>query len=128
MPESIGLGALRTNWFARNVSSTCNSFGSALWGLTKDIKPVVDANCHNEAIEFEYHRSPIQFPPILYQGAGSDLPDWKDQPILFGCPLELRPGGELPPVLEYLLEYLQHYDDDSDHFSVSQEHRNCNSY
>ena len=43
------------NWLlARNVSSTCNPSGSALSGLTKDIKPLVDVNCHTEAIEFVY--------------------------------------------------------------------------
>jgi hypothetical protein len=92
---------------ARNISSTCNSSGSELWASAKNIKPLIDANCHTEAIEFAYHQSPIQFSPIHYQNPGSKSPSPSGQTILFGCPLELRTVGDLkkiPPVLQYLLD------------------------
>jgi hypothetical protein len=72
-----------------------------------DIKPLVDANFHKEAIEFAYHQSPIRFSPIYYQNPGSKSLSPGGQTILFGCPLELCTVGELkkiPPVLEYLLD------------------------
>ena len=89
-----------TSLINRNVSSTCNSSGSAIWASAKNIKPLVDANCHTEAIELAFHRSPIRFSPIHYRTPSG-------QAILFGCPLELHTVGELtkiPPVLEYLLD------------------------
>jgi hypothetical protein len=92
---------------ARNISSTCNSSGSALWASAKNIKPLVDANCHTEAIEFAYHQSPIRFSPIYYENHGSKSPSPSGQTILSGCPLELRTVGEvkkIPPVLEYILD------------------------
>jgi hypothetical protein len=103
----MGLEALTTNFIGRNVSSTCNSSGSALWASAKNIKPLVDANCHTEAIEFAYHQSPIRFSPIYYQNPGSESRSPSGQTILFGCSLELCTVGELkkiPPVLEYLLD------------------------
>jgi len=45
----MGLEALATNFVGRNISSTCNSSGTALWASAKNIKPLVDANCHTEA-------------------------------------------------------------------------------
>ena len=100
--------ALTTNCDTRNISSTCSSSGSALWESAKNIKPLVDANRHTEAIEFGYYLSPIRFSPIYYQNAGSISPSPSGQAILFGCPLELRTVGELkkiPLVLEYLLAF-----------------------
>ena len=102
----IGAGALTTNSIGRNISSTCNSSGSAVWASAKNIKPLVDANCHTEAIEVAYHQSPIQFSPIDYRNPGSTSHSPSGQTILFGCPLELRTVGgvtKIPPVLEYLL-------------------------
>ena len=99
---------LTTNCDYRNISSTCNSSGSTLWASAKNIKPLVDANCHTEAIEFGYHQSPIRFSPIYYQNPGSTSPSPSGQTILFGCPLELQTVGELtkiPLVLEYLLSF-----------------------
>jgi hypothetical protein len=92
---------------ARNISSTCNASGSAIWASAKNIKPLVDANCHTEAIEFAYHQSPNLFSPIDYQNPGSKSRSPSGQTILFGCPLELHTVGELkkiPPILEYLLD------------------------
>ena len=103
----MGSEALTTNSIARDISSTCNSSGSTLWASAKNIKPLVDANCHTEAIEFEYHQLPICFSSIYYQNPGSNSPSPSGQTILFGCPLELCTVGELkkiPPVLEYLLD------------------------
>ena len=91
----------------RNISSTCNASGSAIWASAKNIKPLVDANCHTEAIEVAYHQSPIRFSPIHYRNPGSTSHSPGGQTILFGCPLELHTVGELakiPPVLEYLLD------------------------
>ena len=108
MPRSIETEALTTNCDGRNMSSTCSSSGSALWASAKNIKPLVDANCHTEAIEFAYHQSPIRFSPIYYQNVGSTSPSPSGQTILFGCPLELRTVGEMkkvPLVLEYLLDF-----------------------
>jgi len=76
------------------------------------MKPLVDANCHKEAIEFAYHQSPIRFSPIYYRNAGSMSSAPNGQTILFGCPLELCTVGELkkiPPVLEYLLDSVHHW-------------------
>ena len=125
----LGSRALATSLIGRDISSTCNSSGSAIWALAKDIKPLVDSNCHTEAIEFAHHQSPIRFPPIHYRNPGSKSRSPSDQTILFGCPLELCTVGELkkiPPVLEYLLDsvhdwptlYIRHSE-------VGQKHRNC---
>ena len=95
--------ARTTNFIARNISSTCNSSGSAIWASAKNIKPLVDASCHTEAIE----QSPIRFPPIHYRNHGSKSPFPSGQTILFGCPLEFCTVGELrtiPPVLKYLMD------------------------
>ena len=103
----LGPEALTTNLFGRNISSTCNSSGSAIWASAKNIKPLVDSNCHTEAIEVTYHQTPIRFSPIHYRNPGSTSDSPSGQTILFGCPLELRTVGELtkiPPVLEYLLD------------------------
>ena len=103
----LGPEALTTNMIGRNISSTCNSSGSAIWASAKNIKPLVDANCHTEAIEVAHHRTPIRFSPIHYRNPGSTSDSPSGQTILFGCPLELRTVGELtkiPPVLEYLLD------------------------
>jgi len=107
-----GLEALTTNFVGRDVSSTCNSSGSALWASARNIRPLVDANTHKEAIEFAYHQSPIQFLPIYYRNPGSKSSAPSGQTILFGCPLELGTVGELkkiPPVLEYLLNSVRHW-------------------
>ena len=107
MPGTLGPGALTTNLIGRNISSTCNSSGSAIWASAKDIKPLVDANCHTEAIEFAYHRSPIRFSPIHYRNPGFKSHSPNGDTILFGCPLELstvRGLKKIPPVLEYLLD------------------------
>ena len=101
------LEAPRTDYFGSNVSSTCNSAGSALWALTKNMKPLVDANRHKEAVELANERSPIQFSPILYENPGSNSGHPTGQTILFGCPPELRTDGQqkkVPLVLEYLLQ------------------------
>ena len=115
MPGALGLDALTTSFIARNISSTCNSSGSAIWASAKNIKPLVDASCHAEAIEVAYHQSPIRFSPIRfspihYRSHGSKLPIPSVQTMLFGCPLELCTVGKLkkiPPVLEYLLDSIQ---------------------
>ena len=107
MQEELEPEALTTNLIGRNVSSTCNSSGSAIWALAKNIRPLVDANCHTEAIDFAHHRSPIRFSPIHYRGPGSNSLSPSGQTILFGCPLELCGVGaekKIPPVLEYLLD------------------------
>ena len=78
-----------------------------IWASAKNIKPLVDANCHTEAIEFAYHQSPIRFSPIHYRNPESKSISPSGQTILFGCPLELRAVEKLekiPPVLEYLLD------------------------
>ena len=98
-----------TKLIGRDVSSTCNSSGSAIWASAKNIKPLVDANCHTEAIEDVYHQSPIRFSPIHYRNPGSKSRSPSGQTILFGCPLEFRTVGEvtkIPTVLEYLLDSL----------------------
>ena len=105
--RSIGAGVLTTNLIGRNISSTCNSSGSTIWALAKDIKPLVDANCHTEAIELAYHQSPTQFSTIHYRNPGSKSHFPSGDTILFGRPLELCTVGELktvPPVLGYLLD------------------------
>ena len=110
MPRALGLDALTTSFISRNISSTCNCSGSAIWASAKNIKPLVDANCHTEAIEVGYHQSPIRFSPIHYRSHRSESPLPSGQTILFGCPLELCTVGELkkiPPVLEYLLDSIQ---------------------
>jgi hypothetical protein len=122
----IGLEGLTTNFVGRNVSSTCNSSGSALWASAKNIKPLVDANLHMEAIDFAYHQSPIRFSPIHYQNPGSKSLSPGGQTILFGCPLELCTVGELkkiPPVLEYLLDSIRASNRVT--YTVGQKHRSC---
>ena len=132
--RSITLGpeALTTNLIGRNISSTCNSSGSAIWASAKNIKPLVDANCHTEAMEFAYHQSPIRFPPTHYRNPGSESLSPSGQTILFGCPIELRTVGELktiPPILEYLLDSLNHWSllEPYDAFSVGRKHKNRTS-
>ena len=113
VPGASGSETLTTNLIARNVSSTCNSSGSAIWASAKNIKPLADANCHTEAIGFAYHQSPNRFPPIHYQNPGSKSLSPSGQTILFGCPLELCTVGEqkkIPPVLEYLLDSINDWD------------------
>ena len=107
MLGGLGPEALTNHLFNRNISSTCNSSGSAIWASAKNIKPLVDANCHTEAIEIASHQSPLIFTPIHYWNPGSKSRAPSGQTILFGCPLELHTVGELtkiPPVLEYLLD------------------------
>ena len=107
MPGAFRSEALTTKLIARNISSTCNSSGSEIWASAKNIKPLVDTNCHTEAIEFGYQQSAIRFSPIHYRNPGSQSRPPGGQAILFGCPLELCTVGELtkiPPVLEYLLD------------------------
>ena len=103
----MGLEAPRTDYLGSNVSSTCNSAGSVLWALTKDMKPLVDANCHTEAIELANERSPIQISPIFYKNPGPNSRHPAGQTILFGCRPELRTDGQqknVPPILEYLIQ------------------------
>ena len=107
IPKGIGSRALTTYFIGRNISSTCNSSGSAIWASAKNIKPLVDANCHTEAIDVAYHQSPMRFSPLYYHNPGSKSPSPSGQTILFGAPLELRIVGELkkiPAILEYLLD------------------------
>ena len=114
MPEALEPEALMTNLIARNISNTCNSSGSVIWASAKNIKPLVDANRHTEAIEIAYRQSPIRFSPIHYRNPGSKSRAPSGQIILFGCPLELRTIGELkkiPPVLEYLLDSVHDWPD-----------------
>jgi len=123
----MGLEVLMTNFVRRNVSSTCNSSGSALWALAKNIKPLVDANVHTEAIEFAYHQSPIRFSPIYYQNPGFISRSPNGQTILFGCSLKLRTVGELkkiPPLLEYLLDSVRNWPGLEGRHNVGQKHRN----
>ena len=101
-----------------------------IWASAKNIKPLVDANSHTEAIEFACHQSPIRFPPIHYQNPGSKSLSPSGQTILFGCPLELRTVGELkqiPPVLEYLLDSVNNWHTAVLFYSfpVGQKHRDC---
>jgi hypothetical protein len=103
-----------THCLARDISGIWNSSGSTLWALTKYIKPLIDANCHIEAVKLVYHQSSIRFPPIFYRNVESGQIYQRGQSILFGCPLELRVDGELkkvPPVLEYLLDSLPAFPD-----------------
>ena len=107
MLGGLGTEALTINLIDRNISNTCNSSGSAIWASAKNIKPLVDAHCHTEAIENVHHQPPVRFSPIHYRNPGSKSRAPSGQTILFGCPLELRTVGELtkiPPVLEYLLD------------------------
>ena len=131
MPGALGPEALTTNLIARNISSTCNSSGSVIWASAKNIKPLVDANCHTEAIELAYHRSPIRFPPIYYRNPGSKSLSPSGQTILFGCPIEHCTAGELkkiPPILEYLSDSVNSWQPGSFlAFRVGQKHRNCTS-
>ena len=56
-----------------------------------------------------YHPNPVQFSPVFYQNAGTNLTYQGGQTILFGCSLELHINEQLkkvPPVLEYLLDSL----------------------
>jgi len=128
----MGLEALMTNFVRRNVSSTCNSSGSALWASAKNIKPLVDASAHTEAIEFAYHQSPIRFSPIYYQNPGFMSHSSSDQTILFGYSLKLHTVGELkriPPVLEYLLDSVRDWPEfDEGPYKVGQTHRNCTTH
>ena len=123
--------ALTTNFIARDISSTCSSSGSVIWASAKNIEPLVDANCHTEAIEFAYHQSPIRFPPIHYRHPGSKSLSPSGPTVLFGCPLELHTVGELkkiPPVLEYLLDSVNYWQDGLNSVpSVGQPHRGCTS-
>ena len=107
MPGGLHPEALTIKLIGRNLSSTCNSSGSAIWASAKNIKPLVDANRHTEAIEDVHHQSPVRFSPIHYRNPGSKSHSPSGQTILFGCPLELRTVGgltKIPPVLEYLLD------------------------
>ena len=131
MLGGLGPEALTTNLINRNISSTCNSSGSAIWASVKNIKPLVDANCHTEAIEIACRQSPI-FPPVHYRNPGSKSHAPSGQIILFGCPLELRTVGELtkvPPVLEYLLDSVRDWP--RRYFrslAVGQQYGNCTTY
>ena len=103
----MGLEASGVDYLGSNVSSTCNSAGSALWALAKNMKPLVDANCHTETIELANERSPTQFSPIFYKYSGTNSGRPASQTMLFGCRPELRTDGQqkkIPPVLEYLLQ------------------------
>ena len=128
MPGALGPEALMTDLIGRNISSTCNSSGSVIWASAKDIKPLVDANCHTEAIEFSYDQSPIRFSPNHYRNPGSKSLSSSDQTILFGCPLELCTVGELkkiPPVLEYLLDSVDYWQEGKPYGApVGQKHIN----
>ena len=104
MSRIIDIGNSKDRLASRNVSSTCSSSGSTLWASSKNIKPLVDANCHIEAIELVHPQSKIEFSPILYQSPWSESTRTMGQTILFGCPLELQADGKLPPVLEYLFD------------------------
>ena len=125
----IGARSSATNLIARNISSTCNTSGSVIWASAKNIKPIVDANCHTAAIEFAYHHSPMRFSPIHYQNPGSNSLSPSGQTILFGCPLELRTVGELkkiPPILEYLLDSINNWHTTTYvSFPVGQKRKNC---
>ena len=99
----MGLEAPRTDYLGSNISSTCNSAGSALWASTKNIKPLIDANCHTEAIELANDRSRLQLSPSLYKNPGSNSGHPGSQTILFGWPSELRTDNKIPPILEHLL-------------------------
>ena len=109
-PGALGPEALTTNLTGRNTSSTCSSSGSAIWASATNIKPLVDANCHTEAIGFAHHQSPIRFSPTRYRNPGSKSSSPSGQTILFGCPLELCTVGglrKIPTILEYLLDSVQ---------------------
>ena len=126
MPGVLGPDALTTNSIARNISSTCNSSGSVIWALAKNIKPLVDANCHTETIEVASRRSLIRLAPIHYRNPGSQSGSHNDQKILFGCPIELCTVGKLKriPVLEYLLDSVHAWPNQCyESFQVSQRHR-----
>ena len=132
MPRASRPETLTTEFIGRNISSTCSSSGSAIWASAKNIKPLVDANCHTEAIEVAHHLSPIRFSPIHYRNLGSKSRFPSDQTILFGRPLELCTIGKLkkiPPVLEYLLDSIHDwYQRYSLAFTVGQRHRNCTAH
>ena len=105
----MALEAPRTDHLDSNISSTCNSAGSALCASSKNIKPLVDANCHTEAIELANDRSRIQFSPISHKSPESNSGHPGSQTILFGWGPELRTDGQqkkVPPILEYLLHQL----------------------
>ena len=119
----MGLEAPRTDYLTSNISSTCNSAGSALWASTKNIKPLIDANCHTEAIELANDRSRLQFSPVFYKYPGSNSEHPRSQTILFGLPPVLRTDGQqnkAPPILEYLLHQLPPWFVPLPYFSVSQ--------
>jgi len=128
----LGPETLTINLIGRNISSTCNSSGSSIWESAKNIKPLVDANCHTEAIEVVYHQSPIRFSPIHYRNPGSKSRSPSGQTVLFGCPLELRTVGELttiPPVLEYLLDSVSGWPSTFiQFFEVGQQQGNCTTH
>ena len=132
MPGGLGPENLTTNLIDRNISSSCNSSGSAIWASAKNIKPLVDANYHTEAIELAYHQSPIQFSPVHYRNLGSTSHSPGGKTILFGCPLELRTVGELtkiPPVLEYLLDSVHYWPTTyTCTFAVSQKQGKCTTH
>ena len=83
-------------------------------------------------MEVAYHQTPIRFSPIHYRNPGSTLDSPSGQPILFGCPLELRTVGELtkiPPVLEYLLDSVRSWPYRSlSSFEVGQQYGNCTTH
>ena len=129
----MGPETLTTHFVRSNVSITFNSSGSALWASAKNIKPLVDANFHTEAIESAYHQSPIRFSPIYYQNPGFMTRPPSGQIILFGCSLKLHTIGELekiPPVLEYLLDSVRDWPDlrSSSPYKVGQKRRNCTTH
>ena len=105
----MGLEAPTTDYLASNISSICNSAGSALWASAKNIKPLIDANCHTEAIELANDQSRIQFSPIFYKNPVSNSGRSGSQTMLFGWGPELRTDGQqkkVPAILEYLLDQL----------------------
>ena len=119
----MGLETPRADYLGSNISSTCNSAGSALWALAKDIKPLIDANCHTEAIELANDQSRIEFSQVLYKSPGSDSGHPGSQEILFGWPPELRIDGQqkkVPSILEYLLDQFTPGSAEIYDFSVSQ--------
>ena len=131
MLGGLGPEALTTILIDRNISSTCNTSGSTIWASAKNIKPLVDANCHTEVIDIAYHQSPI-FSPIHYHNPGSAPRAPSGQTILFGCPLELRTVGNLtkiPPVLEYLLDSVRDWSKRYiGSFAVGQQYENRATY
>ena len=102
----MGLEAPRTDNLTSSVSSTSNSAGSALWAQGKNMNPLVDANCHTEAIGIVNDWSPIHFLPLFYKDPGFTSGYPAGQIILFGCPPELRIDEQqktVPLILECLI-------------------------